>query len=288
MRRLSFVAAFLILALVGGWGVFFSTGVNPLVWAKSLVNTAENPVTPVTQAQAFPWLDRSGIKMVTPSGLPILMYHKIGDDKDTDAVIREDLFRQQMEFLKEQGYHPLTMDELYEYVVQNKPVPEKPVVLTFDDGYADTYTVVYPVLKALGFPATVFVNPGDVGTRLTWDQIKEMRQAGITISNHGFDHKEMGLMTAKEQEENMVKGQHALAADAGITDNVWFCFPYGSMNEESEKLAQQLGFKLALSMKSGWAHPGDDPYNLKRVWIGNAVDLAHFKERLSTEHFSDL
>ena len=79
-----------------------------------------------------------------------------------------------MKFLKDNGYHPLTMDQLYDYVVNGAAVPEKPVVLTFDDGYADTYSIVYPLMKEYGFAATVFVNPGDVGTRLTWEQLKEM------------------------------------------------------------------------------------------------------------------
>ena len=74
------------------------------------------------------------VKMVHPTGIPVLMYHKIGDDKDNDAVIREDLFREQMKFLKDNGYNPLTMDQLYDYVVNGAAVPEKPVVLTFDDG----------------------------------------------------------------------------------------------------------------------------------------------------------
>ena len=69
------------------------------------------------------------VTMVHPSGVPVLMYHKIGDDKDNDAVIREDLFREQMKFLKDNGYNPLTMDQLYDYVVNGAAVPEKPVVL---------------------------------------------------------------------------------------------------------------------------------------------------------------
>ena len=105
------------------------------------------------------------VTMVQPSGIPVLMYHKIGDDKDNDAVIREDLFREQMKFLKDNGYNPLTMDQLYDYVVNGAAVPEKPVVLTFDDGYADTYSIVYPLMKEYGFAATVFVNPGDVGQK---------------------------------------------------------------------------------------------------------------------------
>lgn len=269
--------------------VSYKTGETPLEWGKSWIHGQSLGPTATSQyTETYPWLDRSDTKMVHPKGLPILMYHKIGDDKDNDAVIREDLFRQQMHYLKEHGYHPITMEELYDYVVNNKPVPEKPVVLTFDDGYADTYTVVYPLLKELGFPATVFVNPGDVGTRLTWEQLKDMKDHGMTISNHGYLHKEMGEMTEEQQRDNMEKGQEGLAQHLDLGDNKWFCFPYGSMNQTSEKLAKEEGFKLALSMKSGWAHAGDDPFNLKRVWIGNAVDLKHFEERLTTEHYSDL
>ena len=64
------------------------------------------------------------VKMVHPTGIPVLMYHKVGDDKDNDAVIREDLFREQMKFLKDNGYNPLTMDQLYDYVVNGAAVPE--------------------------------------------------------------------------------------------------------------------------------------------------------------------
>ena len=228
------------------------------------------------------------VKMVHPSGIPVLMYHKIGDDKDNDAVIREDLFREQMKFLKDNGYNPLTMDQLYEYVVNGAAVPEKPVVLTFDDGYADTYTIVYPLMKEYGFPATVFINPGDVGTRLTWDQVREMHKNGITISNHGFQHIEMGQLSEAKQIENITKAQEALAKEVGIKDNPWFCYPYGDKNEFTDSASKKAGIKMGMAMKSGWAHTGDNPYNILRVWVGNAVDIKHFEERISTEHFTDL
>lgn len=228
------------------------------------------------------------VKMVHPSGIPVLMYHKIGDDKDNDAVIREDLFREQMKFLKDNGYNPLTMDQLYDYVVNGAAVPEKPVVLTFDDGYADTYSIVYPIMKEYGFAATVFINPGDVGTRLTWDQIREMHKNGITISNHGFQHIEMGQLSEAKQIENITKAQEVLAKEVGIKDNPWFCYPYGDKNEFTDAATKKAGIKMSMAMKSGWAHTGDNPYNILRVWVGNAVDIKHFEERISTEHFTDL
>lgn len=228
------------------------------------------------------------VKMVHPSGIPVLMYHKIGDDKDNDAVIREDLFREQMKFLKDNGYNPLTMDQLYDYVVNGAAVPEKPVVLTFDDGYADTYSIVYAIMKEYGFAATVFINPGDVGTRLTWDQVREMHKNGITISNHGFQHIEMGQLSEAKQIENITKAQEALAKEVGIKDNPWFCYPYGDKNEFTDAATKKAGIKMSMAMKSGWAHTGDNPYNILRVWVGNAVDIKHFEERISTEHFTDL
>ena len=228
------------------------------------------------------------VKMVHPSGIPVLMYHKVGDDKDNDAVIREDLFREQMKFLKDNGYNPLTMEQLYEYVVNGAAVPEKPVVLTFDDGYADTYSIVYPIMKEYGFPATVFINPGDIGTRLTWDQVREMHKNGITISNHGFQHIEMGQLSEAKQIENITKAQEALAKEVGIKDNPWFCYPYGDKNEFTDSASKKAGIKMGMAMKSGWAHTGDNPYNILRVWVGNAVDIKHFEERISTEHFTDL
>lgn len=228
------------------------------------------------------------VEKVVPKGVPVLMYHKIGDDKDNDAVIREDVFKEQMHFLKDHGYHPISLQALYDYVEKGIALPVKPVVLTFDDGYTDTYTIVYPLMKELGFEATVFINPGDIGQRLTWEQVKEMKDNGIVISNHGFQHIEMSALSKTQQIENIQKGQEALASHLGLKDNQWFCFPYGEMNENSQAAVQELGLKMALTMNSGWVHHGDNPYNLKRIWIGNAVDLKHFEERLTTEHYSDL
>ena len=80
------------------------------------------------------------VAMAVPKeGIPVLMYHMIGDVPDNDAVLLESHFREQMKFLKDNDFHPLTMDQLYDYLAHGKPVPVRPVVLTFDDGYPDTY-----------------------------------------------------------------------------------------------------------------------------------------------------
>lgn len=118
------------------------------------------------------------VEMAVPKqGIPVLMYHMIGDVPDNDAVLLESHFREQMKFLKDNDFHPITMDQLYDYMVHDKPVPVRPVVLTFDDGYPDTYSIVMPVLKEYGFAGTVFVPTYDTdqATRLNWQQVKEMK-----------------------------------------------------------------------------------------------------------------
>ncbi|WP_251444069.1 polysaccharide deacetylase family protein [Veillonella intestinalis] len=248
---------------------------------------SETKDTTASAAQAQPQKVTKTVATAVPKGIPVLMYHKVGPEEDNDAVIREDLFRAQMKLLHDKGFNPITMEQLNDYVRHGKAVPVKPVVLTFDDGYEDTYSIVYPVLKEYGFAGTVFVNPGDVGTRLTWEQIKEMHDNGITIASHGYDHVRMNELSDSEQLANIVKAQMALKEKLGI-DNQWFCYPYGRENEYSQKAATDNGILLAVTMNPGWVHEGDNPYALQRIWIGNAVDLAHFEERITTEEYADL
>lgn len=248
---------------------------------------SETQDTTASATEAQPQKVTKTVATEVPKGIPVLMYHKVGPDEDNDAVIREDLFRAQMKLLHDKGFNPITMEQLNEYVRHGTAVPVKPVVLTFDDGYADTYSIVYPVLKEYGFAATVYVNPGDVGTRLTWAQIEEMQAGGVTIASHGYNHVRMNELSNSDQLANIVKAQLALKEKLGI-DNQWFCYPYGRENDYSQKAAADNGILLAVTMNPGWVHVGDNPYALHRIWIGNAVDLAHFEERITTEDYTDL
>ena len=223
------------------------------------------------------------VEYSVPEGVSILMYHMIGDMKNNSAVMTEDNLRIQMQYLKDHGYHPITMQELYDYVTKGEKLPSKPVCITFDDGYLDSYTIVYPMMKELGYPWTIFLITDDVGNsynRMTWEQLKEMADSGaVTIANHTLSHPKLhNLPTRAEKENEIIGANKALKYHLGI-DNLWFAYPYGDYDDEVIDICKKAGIKLAVTTDAGRVHVGSYPYDLKRVYIGNNVSLARFMER---------
>lgn len=225
-----------------------------------------------------------------PEGVSILMYHMIGDIQNNAAVMTEANLRLQMNYLRDHGYHPITMQELYDYITKGAPLPEKPVCITFDDGYLDSYTIVYPLMKEYGFPWTLFLITDDVGkpyNRMTWDQLKEMADSHtVTIANHTLSHPKLhNLATAKEKEKEIVEANEALKYHLGI-DNAWLAYPYGDYDDQVVEICKKAGIKMAVTTDSGRVHVGSYPYELKRVYVGNDISLARFSERLNKDNYT--
>ena len=232
------------------------------------------------------------VEYSVPEGVSILMYHMIGDMKNNSAVMTEDNLRIQMQYLKDHGYHPITMQELYDYVTKGEKLPSKPVCITFDDGYLDSYTIVYPMMKEFGYPWTLFLITDDVGksyNRMTWEQLKEMADSGaVTIANHTLSHPKLhNLPTRAEKENEIIGANKALKYHLGI-DNLWFAYPYGDYDVEVIDICKKAGIKLAVTTDAGRVHVGSYPYDLKRVYIGNNVSLARFMERLTKDNYAPL
>ena len=232
------------------------------------------------------------VEYSVPEGVSILMYHMIGDMKNNSAVMTEDNLRIQMQYLKDHGYHPITMPELYDYVTKGEKLPSKPVCITFDDGYLDSYTIVYPMMKEFGYPWTLFLITDDVGksyNRMTWEQLKEMADSGaVTIANHTLSHPKLhNLPTRAEKENEIIGANKALKYHLGI-DNLWFAYPYGDYDDEVIDICKKAGIKLAVTTDAGRVHVGSYPYDLKRVYIGNNVSLARFMERLTKDNYAPL
>jgi peptidoglycan/xylan/chitin deacetylase (PgdA/CDA1 family) len=227
------------------------------------------------------------VKHTPPAGIPVLMYHSIGEEKNNDAVIAKERFAEQMAFLSSHNFTPISLDDLYAYLNGSGDLPPKPVVLTFDDGYRDTYEVAFPILKQYGFKSVLFIPATFAGDRLSWQELREMKAAGMEIGSHSLTHQDLGDMTQAQQAAEIAKSKEIL--DSFLSQNTrYFCYPNSSYNQETLKLLKLHGYRLAVTIDSGWVKPGDEPFTLRRVWIGNSVDLAHFEERLSRSDYSML
>lgn len=264
-----------------------------LAWLALPLSTpsAEKPVVPATptavRGEKQTGTDARELGRLPPQVVPVLMYHSVGPEKGNDAVITRERFAEQMNYLRQNDYHPISLDELEAYMEGRGKLPPKPVVLTFDDGYRDTYEVVFPILKKHGFRSVLFIPATFVGSRLTWQELQEMRAAGMEIASHSYTHRDLGKMSPAEQAEEIARAKEIL--DRNLQqDTRYFCYPNSSYNQVTLRLLREKGFKLAFTIEPGWAKPGDDPLTLRRVWMGNSVDVLHLEERLTREDYSIL
>lgn len=202
--------------------------------------------------------------------IPILMYHHVADQSGW-LFVRKDYFLEQMNYLANKGYTTVTLPEVVETLAVGKPLPQKPVVLTFDDGYRDFYENAYPVLKSLNFKATIFVISQHVGgsAYLNWSQLLEMQSSGlITIGDHTLSHPSLPPLSEEKLKDEIISAKNILEQNLGGVINV-FAYPYGNANGLAEKILREGGFLAAVTSHRGLTC-AKLPYELPRVRIGNA------------------
>jgi len=140
-------------------------------------------------------------------GVPVLMYHSVAYEKDNPVRIPPENLDEGLKYLKNNGYYTITMDDLYCYLTNNTPIPEKSVVLTFDDGYSDNYTAMFSIMKKYGFRATIFVITAYIDKSpnyLTSAQLKELQAYGMDIESHTVDHKKLKELPKNQQLQELI------------------------------------------------------------------------------------
>jgi len=207
--------------------------------------------------------------------VPILMYHHIMDPaiaKDISATylnVPPNVFREQMDYLINKGYHIIRLDEMVEGI-RSSSLPGKPVVLTFDDGYSDFYDNVYPVLKEKGLKATVFVISQFVGGEryLNWGQVKEMSDSGLVlVGDHSLNHISLQNLS-KEEERNQIVSARQVIEDHIKSQVEYFAYPYGGINPVAEGILKEAGFKGAVVTTNSHPQCWGLPYQFSRIRIG--------------------
>lgn len=232
--------------------------------------------------------DSSTVKALSKSqinyGIPVLCYHDVNPTTGNELLLHPNKFRKQMQYLKDHGYTPLSMDQLYSFLKEDGALPEKPVVLTFDDGYVGNYTYAFPVLKEFGFNATIFIISDciDLGPYMTSEQIKEMTSYGIDIESHTTNHCDLSKMDLKAQTDNLKSSKEKL--EHLINKPVdYLAYPYGKYNMYTRKAAAAAGYKMGFSLHGALTDKKDNIYNLDRFYISNNYSIDYFIKILSTK-----
>jgi peptidoglycan/xylan/chitin deacetylase (PgdA/CDA1 family) len=214
--------------------------------------------------------------------IPVLMYHSINDNPLDEYDLKTSKFDNQMNYLKTKGYTTLTFDEYYNIINNNAVAPDKCVLITFDDGIADNYTVAEPILKSYGFHAGFFIITDFVGTEgyMDIDQIKGLISDGFDIGSHSLNHEKLSDYNFKEQLDIITSGKAGLEELIGQPVK-YLSIPYGALNADTLAVLSLAGYNSAFSSYGGFSSKYDNPFALRRIYISGLGTLQNFKDLLA-------
>lgn len=247
----------------------------------------DNPVTPTSGDIQ----DDYGVDV------PIIMYHAVSavESIQNDYVISPSEFESDLLYLHEQGYTTVFMEDLIKFVNSGGSLPEKPVVLTFDDGYYNNYLYVYPLLQKYNCKATIspiayyselYSESDEVDERyshVTWEQLSEMHESGLveicnhTYNLHSSEGERMGIGRAEGESlesyielitNDILTAQQIIMYNTNVECDV-FVYPFGVWNDDALGVIKDLGFSAVLTVEGGINHltRGDNEmlFSLKRL-----------------------
>ncbi|MFE6285086.1 polysaccharide deacetylase family protein [Streptomyces sp. NPDC057877] len=225
---------------------------------------------------------------MTETGVPILMYHSVATDPNaaTRALsVAPEAFAEQLALVAELGLTPLTTAELAARWRSGRPLPGRPVLITFDDGYEGVHRHALPVLAEHGFPATLFVATGWIAgagpdTMLDWGQVRELAAAGVEIGGHSHTHPQLDQLDDTPLRRELTRCRDRVADELAALP-VSFAYPYGYSSRRVRQAVRAAGFTQALAVGNGPARRAQGPYALRRVTVRRSTGLDTF-ERLLT------
>ena len=284
------LAALLAPVLIGVVGLGLA-GLLPDVAPAGVLSHFSLPIPFISAPEPTPTPEA---REVVPAGrspvqVPIIEYHYIRVNPDPRDRLGFNLsvtpsdFKAQMDWLQVNGYHAITLNDLRAYFQEQKPLPSRPIVLTFDDGYADFYTTAFPILQAHGFTAVSYVVPGflDHPRYMTSAQVEEIDGAGIEIGAHTMTHADLTKAGPAQLVLEVEGSKNALEKLLGhpVLD---FCYPSGMFNATVIASLRQFGLQSATTELPGTEHTWDGRLTWSRVRVSGGEALSQFIALLGT------
>lgn len=232
-----------------------------------------------------------------PYSLPVLLYHRI-TNKDSKIgrhkiYVWEKDFEKQMNYLKENGYQTITFFDLQKDPKMNL---DKKVLITFDDGYEDNYTLLFPILKKHSFKAVIYlvtkidhnawgVKEGEPRVdMMNVRMVKEMSEYGIEMGGHTQHHLDL-LKCSPEQRMQEIKGSKEDVEKIIGKNVISFAYPFGGINEDIKRTTSEAGYTYAVSTNTGPKMFGEDAFQIRRIEVTPKTTLMSFKNKVSGKYF---
>lgn len=197
----------------------------------------------------------------------VLMYHRFGESDFPSTNITLEQLDDHIAELRKERYSVLPLPEIVRALRDGRPLPDRAVAITVDDTFLSLHAVAWPRFRAAGLPITLFVSTDSLdqsnGGNMSWDQLREMAAAGVTVGNHGATHLHMAKSSEPRNREDIRRSNQRLEAELGTRPEL-FSYPYGEAGLAQEKLVQEEGFLAAFGQHSGAFDASSDMYYLPR------------------------
>jgi peptidoglycan/xylan/chitin deacetylase (PgdA/CDA1 family) len=183
--------------------------------------------------------------------LPILVYHHVRPGSSSTLFVSPEEFDNQLKYLRDNGYHTISFTDLADYLENGKPLPERPVIISLDDGWENQFQYGFPILQKYHDTATFYVvtNYLDHENFMTTEQLKTMVAAGMSIGCHTRSHPPLpGVSSERAWDE--IAGAKAILEQAGFKIDT-FAYPYGSYDERIVDMVEDAGFRSARTVDAG-------------------------------------
>ena len=237
-------------------------------------------------------MDLGGLRARGAQEIPIIVYHGFSSEPvKTKTIISRQNFIEQMQYLKDNDFHVVSMDDFFDFMDFKREMPPKSVVLSVDDGWCSLYEIAFPVLKQYGYPVTLFLYTNLIhdNTCLSWDQVREMQQNGFTIGNHSKTHRDLSGPSSDESFDQYFEAvqlevneaEDVIKKHLGSTTE-YFAYPYGASSELLIAYLKKKGYRGGFKVAPGGNPFYADRFQLKRSVIYGDYDISRFAENLKT------
>ncbi len=251
--------------------------------------TAEPSPTPTATPEPIPLPTPDGVARTLR--MPVLMYHYISEPPPGAGSVRRDLsvpperFASHLRALRDQGYTTISLHDLTLALQIGHPLPEKPIVITFDDGYRDNYENAFPILQEYGYTGTFFLITSVIDEGhpdyMSWDQVIEMAAAGMEMQAHGKTHDDLRGRSVEHLVWQMLGPKESIEAHTG-TPVRFFCYPSGRYDAEAIQVLHSAHYWGAATTRAGVDQRSDRMFELPRIRVRGDYDATRLLAVISS------